>query len=282
MPTMASFPHPQTLQTLLDKAVALPHSRTLNTAALAGLYNGPLMLPLQRPAAIVGCLVASVDGTTAQNDQGGSVAIRGNSAEDRLILGMLRTAADLILIGGKTFCSYPRHQWTAERVLPHLTEDIAATRHQLGLAPIPPLAIVSASGTLPEHHAAWELPAAALCVVTTAAGATVLQHQNFPGTILVAAESGPLSTTAIQTALQQHFDPQLIVCEGGPTLLGQLLASNRLSELFVTVAPSITGRAATYRGMFESEAITTPAAASLLSVRYAEDYLFLRYGLHNH
>ncbi len=74
---------------------------------------------------------------------------------------------------------------------------------------------------------------------------------------------------------------ELIVCEGGPHLFGQLLAVGVIDELFLTLAPQLAGRSApTPRlSLIEGTAFTVTEApwARLVGLRQSGDHLFLRY-----
>ena len=73
----------------------------------------------------------------------------------------------------------------------------------------------------------------------------------------------------------------LVVCEGGPHLLGGLAEAGLLDELFLTVAPQLGGRypgdaAAGPRGRCRLRVGDAPWGR-LVSVMRADSHLFLRY-----
>ena len=73
-----------------------------------------------------------------------------------------------------------------------------------------------------------------------------------------------------------------MLTEGGPRLLGQLVADGLLDELFLTVFPVLAGRADTSRPGLVAARELLPGRtelAELLSVRQRGSYLFLRYRL---
>jgi len=69
-----------------------------------------------------------------------------------------------------------------------------------------------------------------------------------------------------------------ILCEGGPTVFGALLATGLVDELFLTVSPVVAGD-----GLSLVEGVRllpdTRVAGSLAGVRRDGDHLFLRYAL---
>ncbi len=77
--------------------------------------------------------------------------------------------------------------------------------------------------------------------------------------------------------LRARHPNELIVCEGGPTVLGLVLEHALLDQLVLCVSPRIVGddsqkRLVEHRSPFDIQ-------LQLLTVAAAEDFLFLRYGL---
>ena len=74
---------------------------------------------------------------------------------------------------------------------------------------------------------------------------------------------------------------EVVVCEGGPNLLGGLIGAGLVDELFLTVAPQVAGRSpdAPRLALVEGLAFAIDDApwARLISVMRAESHLFLRY-----
>ncbi len=74
-----------------------------------------------------------------------------------------------------------------------------------------------------------------------------------------------------------------VLSEGGPNLLGSLLAARVVDELFLTISPLVAGRTALDErlGLVEGADLLPggPPRASLLSVRRDRDHLFVRYAL---
>ena len=76
----------------------------------------------------------------------------------------------------------------------------------------------------------------------------------------------------------------VLLSEGGPHVMGQLLKDGLLDEAFLTISPVVAGRGDEQRlGMVEGvELLPAKGAWSrLLSARQHGEYLFLRYGLGN-
>ena len=74
----------------------------------------------------------------------------------------------------------------------------------------------------------------------------------------------------------------MILSEGGPTVIGQLLDLGLLDELFLTVSPLVLGRPRGEKRPGLAEAVDLlheGPAAELLSVHRHGSHLFVRYSL---
>jgi riboflavin biosynthesis pyrimidine reductase len=69
-----------------------------------------------------------------------------------------------------------------------------------------------------------------------------------------------------------------LLCEGGPTLHGQLHAAGLVDELFLTVAPLLTGDESE-PAIIAGGRLPQPVALDLLWVRQAGSQLLLRYAV---
>lgn len=244
-------------------------------------YGAPLRFP-DSPY-LVANFVATVDGVVSLGPQGdgGVSAIGVKSAADRWLMALLRAAADAVVIGAGTLRATAGHQWTAARLAPDSSDELAAHRTARGRpATAAPLVIVTASGQLPQH-AALLRPATDIVFITTAAGARRLRG-DFPRwpRITLGGENR-IDGARIADALHAHLGARVVLCEGGPTLFGTLLGSGSAHELFMTVAPRLAGRTAEQP---RSGAVAGWAAGAadlrgceLLSARRAGDHLLLRY-----
>jgi riboflavin biosynthesis pyrimidine reductase len=81
----------------------------------------------------------------------------------------------------------------------------------------------------------------------------------------------------------------LVLCEGGPHLLGSLLERDLVDELFLTVAPQIAGRSHRAPRLTLAEGIAFSVGDApwwrLVSLARSGEHLFLRYrrdrGIHD-
>src|SRR6202789_3252401 len=94
--------------------------------------------------------VSTLDGVVSLQvkGHGGGGDISGFSAQDRMVMGLLRAAADAVIVGSGTLAADPDHLWTPEGICPELKDDYrrldAAMRRRSAALNV----IVSASGSL--------------------------------------------------------------------------------------------------------------------------------------
>jgi riboflavin biosynthesis pyrimidine reductase len=261
-------------------------------ADLAARYGPRLEIPvhLDRPTLIAN-FVATIDGAVALDRVGatGGREISGSSEPDRFVMGLLRATADAVLVGAGTVRSSRTHAWTAAQVHPAAAAAYDRWRATLGLdAAVPTTVMISASGDLePEQlgHAGPDFP---LIIVTTSTGATRLASrvQAREGVeVAIVVDDGPIpAATLVDFLADRGF--RLVLCEGGPTLFGELVEAGAIDELFLTVAPQLVGRSAEAErlGLVERTAFGPSSApwGQLVSIRRAADHLFLRYGFDPH
>lgn len=213
------------------------------------IYSG-LGFPTQ---VIYSNFVASVDGvvTLGSTPSAGSV-ISGRNQADRFLMGLLRACADAVLLGAGTLRATPGHLWTAEHIFPAMAAQFAELRRSLGRAPQPELIVLSKSGNLDRSHPAL------------ASGATVVSDLD----------------DAIAELRRRDFN--VVLTEGGPHVMGELIARELLDEAFVTISPVVAGRNDQSRlGMVAGVELLPHRVTStqLMSARRHGDYLFLRYDL---
>ena len=252
---------------------------------LLRVYGGPLRVRLGTPR-LVANFVATADGVTAfGGGRGeGAVAVSLHDPADRLVMALLRCAADCVLIGAGTLRDDPHHQWTPSTPMPDLAEELAAHRRRLtGTADPPPLAVVSGSGVLPAAHPALSRPEGDVLVITTAEGAARLPSMHPRVRVTVAGHAGDIPPDGIVEAVRVHLAAVTILCEGGPRLFGRLLAGGWVDELFLTLAPQVAGRSehAPRPGLVTGTDFAPEHAPrlSLRSLRRSGDHLFVRYAV---
>ncbi|MDZ4277786.1 MAG: dihydrofolate reductase family protein [Dehalococcoidia bacterium] len=249
--------------------------------ALSRLY-GPLRFPRTAKPHVVANFVSTLDGVVALEAGRAGVDISGGSAHDRMVMGLLRAVADIVVTSAGTLRSIPDHVWTAERIYPPLAEAYRDLRAALG-KPEPPLnVIVTGSGELDPGARVLRGEAPAL-VLTTARGAEQLsKHSPLPRAVQIAAvtDSRVIGASAALEAALRARPAEFVLLEAGPQLTAHFLAERALDELFLTLAPQIAGRDGAERpGLVSGRTFAPDDArwATLMSARRGGSHLFLRY-----
>lgn len=284
----------EALRVLLDLTPSLPGNALPLPPALARLY-GPLTFPIQGERAhVFANFVTSLDGVVSLETPGmGGGEISGFNAHDRMLMGLLRAAADAVVVGAGTLRAEPEHIWTAAHIYSPLSPAYASLRAALGKPPEPLSAIVTGSGNLNFALPVFQSGAAPVLVVTTAEGLRrIARHGQVPASVRVVAagSTGPdgrITAHGVLAAIRDYnangnvFDR--ILLEGGPHLLAAFLADDCLDDLFLTLAPQLAGREAHDQrlALIEGKRFAPQHGiwTRLVSVRQAGSHLFLRYAL---
>jgi riboflavin biosynthesis pyrimidine reductase len=233
--------------------------------ALRSFYGGPFGLPEQ---VLYANFVETLDGIVAlpSVEKSNALVADGNE-DDKFLMGLLRAAADCILIGAGTMLASPKGLWRPSGVYPKAADAFA----ELGE---PAVAVVSTGASLDPNHPVLQRAV----LLTTARGA-----EQFAGTLpdVVAVNDGDWVDLRAAVAVLRERGHRRILSEAGPTVFGSLLADGLVDELFLTVSPVIAGRTAagSTLGLVEGVALLPQAriGGRLASVRRSEDHLFLRY-----
>jgi riboflavin biosynthesis pyrimidine reductase len=225
--------------------------------------------------------VASLDGvvTLGAKPSAGST-ISGKYPADRFLMGLLRACADAVLIGAGTLRATPGHLWTPAHVYPELATEFLALRSALGRSTEPQLVVVTASGELDASHPAMVKGA---IVLTTADGANAIGRRLPKSCEVVTLGTGKRLDVGKAMAGLRSRGLDVILTEGGPHLVGQLIEAGLLDEAFLTVSPVIAGRKDDKRlGMVEGVELLPNRSVwtGLSSARRHGEYLFLRYRTH--
>ncbi len=254
---------------------------------LARRYGADLSVALRddRPT-VVSNFVSTIDGVVAFDTHGrtGGREVSGASEPDRFLMGLVRATADAVLNGAGTVRSGTHHRWTPSFVHPPSAAAYAEWRRMLGLAPQPTAVIVTGSGSIDPEHPGLLDPGVPVVIVTTGHGAANLGRLDLPDSVeVVSVGTGERVDPAALIDVFRDRALELVVCEGGPTLLAGMVEARIIDELFLTVSPQIAGRsdAAPRLSLVEGIgfAIDDAPWARLESVMRADSHLFLRYRL---
>jgi riboflavin biosynthesis pyrimidine reductase len=209
-------------------------------------------------------MVGGLDGSAAI---GGRVASL-STAPDAALFTAMRTLADVVMVGAETI----RREGYGPLTLP---ADRAQTRLAQGRPAAPRLAVVSRSLDLDWSGRAFVDPAlegrTLVLTCESAAPDRLRQAREVADVLIAGAERVEPALALEQLAERGH---RVVLTEGGPTWLGELVAGGHLDELCLTIAPLMGGDALPV-------SVTPPGAAVVgLSLRHVlreGDTLFLRY-----
>jgi riboflavin-specific deaminase-like protein len=179
----------------------------------------------ERPYVITN-FVLTLDGQATIRGRSGPI---GSSVDTEMLVA-LRTSVDAVMIGAGTM--------RAERYGPPVGDPAKRERRERrGLARDPLTVIVSGALDLP-----WDAP------LFTAGDGRVLiataSDADPPPTatpVRVLRQPGRIDLTALLRHLRREREVRALLCEGGPTLHGQLIEARLVDELFVTHAPKLAG-----------------------------------------
>lgn len=175
-------------------------------------------------------MVASVDGAaTASDGRSGGL---GTDADTRLF-GVLRSLADVVLVGAGTVRA------EGYRELP-VADDLRAARAARGQSPRIELAVVTRRGAVPDDLLAGDHPP---LVVTGAAGADRARAAVGEDRAVVVPGADDPDAPDLRAAVDALVARGLahVLAEGGPSLLGDLLAAGTVDELCLTTSPRLVG-----------------------------------------
>ncbi|MEY2450847.1 MAG: hypothetical protein QOD92_421 [Acidimicrobiaceae bacterium] len=223
----------------------LPPVRQLFPISLDDVDPGPCYASENRSRSrwLLVNMIATLDGATAIEGRSGGF---GGPA-DKAVFAAIRALADVILVGAGTVRAenYGPPKGDARLAIVTGSLDLAPDARVFsdGYRPI----VITAANADPDRRAALE-----------------------PVADIVVAGDTRVDVRAAVSALSG-----VIVCEGGPSLNGQLIAEGLVDELCVSVAPLLASG--------DSARLAhgpTPAQPELMQLRHIlqdEDYLFLRY-----
>jgi riboflavin biosynthesis pyrimidine reductase len=230
----------------------LYHSyESLTDEDLTAMYAYPAGAPVLRAN-----MVTSADGAASLD--GASAGL--SSAADRHVFALLRTLADVILVGGGTARAEGYRPVRIRELWRHLRAGRTAT---------PPIAVVTGGADLDLSSPLFADPST---IIITTARASVAREN----VIVAGSDSVDLSVAVAALHERGH---QHILAEGGPGILGQLVTGGLLDELCLTIGPLLAGPGA-------SRIVTGSAADKAVPMTLAHvlddnGFLLCRYTSHN-
>ncbi|HZA09099.1 MAG TPA: pyrimidine reductase family protein [Mycobacterium sp.] len=236
----------------------------VDTAGLADLYA--------YPAGLNGCwvranMIASLDGGATVDGRAGGLG----GAGDRALFKVMREVADVVLVGAGTV----RAENYSGAVL---TVAGRQRRQRRGQGEIPPIAVVTGSGALePDSKLFTHTEAPPLIFTTTVSFEATRDRLQGRAEVIDASTSDPIAVdTAAVVAELGRRGLYRVLCEGGPTLLGDIIGHGLLDELGLTIAPIlVAGGAPRVAG---GRAAVTANLRAVHILTDAEGYLYTLFG----
>jgi len=222
---------------------------------------------IDRPWIALG-MVSSVDGASSRT---GRTAGLGGEA-DALAFRRLRDACDVILVGAGTVRDEDYGPAVPD-------EGRRRARVERGLAPAPRMVVVTATAMLAPDHRVFSGDVDARRPVIIAPGIVDGGSRTRLEALAEVAEvhlvEGDRITGQDVVAVLAALGAGGVLCEGGPTLAGTLVADDLVDELCLTVAPWLI--AGPGPRIAHGPLAVTDRRLALDRVLVADDHLFLRY-----
>ncbi|MFF4863540.1 pyrimidine reductase family protein [Streptomyces sp. NPDC001231] len=234
-------------------------------AELAAAYAYPERGAAVREPWLRANMVATLDG--AAQHEGRSQPI--SSAADMRIFGTLRALADVVVVGAETVRQEGYRPARARA-------EFAALREAAGQGPAPAIAVVTASLELDFSLPLFTSPLVPTLVLTGAAAAPerIVAAERAGARVVIAGDGVGVDPARAVRALAELGHTRLLT-EGGPRLLGQMVASGVLDEMCLTVSPMLTaGDAQRIAG---GPSVAVPQRFTLASLLEDDGFLFGRY-----
>jgi 5-amino-6-(5-phosphoribosylamino)uracil reductase len=217
----------------------------------------------ERPHTAVN-FVTSADGRATFGGRSGPLGDDG----DRVMFHGLREQFDAVMSGTRTLRTerYGRILGKPERRQRRIEQG----------RPAEPLAcIVTRSGNVPDDIPLFAEPEARVVVFSP----TEIADEGWAAQVeVICLDPGELTLTTVLRHLRSEHGIRSLLCEGGPTLFGALLQEDVADELFLTLAPQLTGGG---QGptMTSGPELPEPRAVRLRWLLERNHSLYLRYAI---
>ena len=207
--------------------------------------------------------VASADG--AATVEGLSDGL--SSPADKRVFGTLRTLADVVLVGAGT-----------ARAEGYGPAKVSAQRQEWrlahGYAAVPPIAVVSGRGDLDVKSPFFTAAVARPIVYTvTSVNRPRLDALRAVADVVAFDDDTVLARAVVDDLATRGL--RRILCEGGPSLFGQLLEGDAVDELDLTVSPILAGGG--LPRIVGGDPLAVPHRMRLEHALTDDGFLFLRY-----
>ena len=228
--------------------------------AVAGL-DLSAQAPTDRPYLVCN-MVSSADGRAALGGKSGGL---GNDA-DRDLFHELRVAADAVMVGSGTLRTERYGRFVRDPAR-------RARREAAGRTPDPIGCVVSRSLRLPVDIPLFTDPDSTIVVYTSSEDELPPCEAHV---LIVRLPETELTLSTVLGRLRAEHSVQSVLCEGGPTILGALLAEGLVDELFLSLAPKLAGGGHDLTTV-EGPPLADPVELGVAWAMESEGCLFLRY-----
>jgi riboflavin biosynthesis pyrimidine reductase len=206
--------------------------------------------------------VSSVDGRASFQGRSGQLGDDG----DRAVFRTLRREVDAVLVGTGTA--------RAENYGRLIKDPAARARRVARGLPAEPIAcMLTRGGDVPTGIPLFAEPEARVVVFS---GAKVELGEAKAQVEVVPLADGEVTFSAALAHLRRHENVRALLCEGGPGVLSALLHERVLDELFLTLAPQLTG-GGDGPSLTSGAELAQPAHLQLAGALQRAGSLFLRY-----
>jgi riboflavin-specific deaminase-like protein len=216
--------------------------------------------PADRPFVYMN-FVSTVDGRAARD---GRTEALGSDADLELLLE-LRVMADAVLVGTGTLRAEGYDRLVRG-------EPRRARRVANGLAEDPLAVVLTRRFDVPWNAGLFQAPGQTVLVYTGAEG----ESPDVPAAVEVVRLTDPRPAAAMADLRGRGV--RALLCEGGPTLFGALLADGAVDELFLTITPLLTGDEDEPNIVAGGRLAAPPELELRWALRSGAE-LFLRYGV---
>jgi riboflavin biosynthesis pyrimidine reductase len=172
-------------------------------------------------------MVASVDGAVTLDGRSGGLS----GTADRLVFSVLRSLADVIVVGAGTARAERYRQAQPDELWQQL---------RAGRSPAPPVAVVTRHLGLELTDRLFGQAGPRTIVLTTEQLPEDRRKEASRVADVIVAGTDSVTAASMVDALARLGHRRILV-EGGPTLLGQLAAEHLLDELCLTISPVLEG-----------------------------------------
>ena len=174
---------------------------------------------------VISNFVSTLDGVVTLDTSGKAVGdvISGSNEHDSIVMGLLRAAANAVIVGAGSLRASPQHIWTPAYIYPPYANTYKEFRDRMGKQPVPLNVIVTARGNIDLSLPLFQSGKVNVLILTTADGERQIRKTDIPRSVQIVAGTNADSLTAreILNAIVRVIPScEIILIEGGPHLMG--------------------------------------------------------------